>query len=176
MDDIKAVFRSIDTDSSGKISREEFVAAVERMDIQCDASAAFDILDVDKSGVLTIEELCFSIGADLLSAKQQGVTAATCLAQVLSALQPDVKGGPLAVATPVGSSPAPPAEEHDLTCCDYFLAATPLTACSLCCCSTYGGAVAGKPLVGMPRVIEYISTVKDANVHYRWHVRASTAD
>ena len=161
IDEIRSLFRSLDTDGNRSLDLAEFVAGAASLGLPptSDPVKAFELLDVDGSGELSLDEICLAIGPDLLAAKQQGVTATACLANVIANLHAPVKdeaasAAPatageappaLTIATPVGSRPAAGPEERNVTCGDYFAALLP---CYLCCCSTYGGAVANKTLQG----------------------------
>ena len=183
MDEIRSLFRSLDTDGNKALDLKEFVTGAASLGLPpgSDPVKAFELLDVDGSGELSLDELCLAIGPDLLAAKQQGVTATACLTNVIANLHVPVKdeasatavaageaAPALVIATPIGSRPAAGPEERDLTCGDYFAALLP---CYLCCCSTYGGAVTNETLQGLPQVLDYVVRVKEDAVQYSWTIQ-----
>ena len=88
MDELRSLFRKIDADGNQTLDLKEFVAGVASLDLPptSDPAKAFQLLDVDGSGELSLDEICFALGPDLLAAMEQGVTATACLASVIAKL------------------------------------------------------------------------------------------
>ena len=192
MDEIRSLFSSVDNDDDDTINLNEFLTCAASLGIPrwngvagtCDPAKAFALLDVDGSGQLSLDELCLAIGPNLLAAKQRGVTATACLADVITKLHAPA-AGPAAVATATMSrdtkSPtAMPAddvlrrpEERELTCCDYTSSLFPC----YWCCSTFGRLTwhdseeDGDALVGLNSLIDYVVGVKEESVEYYWSVK-----
>ena len=184
MREIQALFNTLDQDGSTLISLEEFVRGVKGIDMipdhrlkgpglpaDCDLAAIFKHLDDDGDGRLDVEELCLAIGADLLAAKERGVTAPACLMKVLTTIQPS--GSESEEPTrPGGAGPDEDLVDADICAPgspgEYICAAFPFT---LACYSHWGIESAEDRIVGLPRLLEYVGRVKECDVHYRWNVR-----
>ena len=192
MDEIRSLFSSVDNDDDDTINLNEFLTCAASLGIPrwngvagtCDPAKAFALLDVDGSGQLSLDELCLAIGPNLLAAKQRGVTATACLADVITKLHAPA-AGPAAVATATMSrdSKSPTAmsaddvlrrpEERELTCCDYISSLFPCYWCF----STFGRLTwhdseeDGDALVGLNSLIDYVVGVKEESVEYYWSVK-----
>jgi len=189
MDEIRSLFSSVDKDDDDTINMNEFLTCAASLGIPrwngvagtCDPAKVFALLDVDGSGQLSLDELCLAIGPNLLAAKQRGVTATACLADVITKLHAPA-AGPAAVATATMSrdTKSPTAmyaddvlrrpEERELTCCDYISSLFPCYWWF----STYGSISSqgsDDVLVGLSNVIDYVVGVKEEQVEYNWSVQ-----
>ena len=68
-DSVSVLFKALDTDGDGKISREEFIAGFDKLQAELEpeaeaaAAATFAAVDADKSGKLDLEELVSALAA-----------------------------------------------------------------------------------------------------------------
>ena len=189
MDEIRSLFSSVDNDDDDTINLNEFLTCAASLGIPrwngvagtCDPAKAFALLDVDGSGQLSLDELCLAIGPNLLAAKQQGVTATACLADVITKLHAPAAGPAAVVAATMSRDTKSPTamsaddalrrpEERQLTCCDYIGSLFPC----YWCCSTFGCATQqdfDEALVGLNSLIDHVVSVKEAPVEYNWSVQ-----
>merc|ERR1719181_1296094 len=54
---VKAWKQSLDTDKSGLVSKEEFIAAMEKLEWEGDAARLFKLYDIDGGGSISLEEI-----------------------------------------------------------------------------------------------------------------------
>lgn len=54
---VKAWKESLDVDKSGKVTKEEFLACMEKLSFAGDANRVYKLLDFDLSGHITLEEI-----------------------------------------------------------------------------------------------------------------------
>mmetsp|Transcript_40021 Transcript_40021/g.110202 ORF Transcript_40021/g.110202 Transcript_40021/m.110202 type:complete len:657 (+) Transcript_40021:72-2042(+) len=149
---LRSVVRAADIDRNGKISREDFSKAIrneglaEKLDLRlCDASAMFDLLDVDNSGQVDLDEFVFvcirikgaNRGIDMASLMYFNKRIAVWWADRIDAMEKDLgnilnllgsspptargssvsrHNAPPASAAPAGASPAANSNAVPLTC------------------------------------------------------------
>ena len=185
--EIAEAFNMLDVSGSGlkgigdaKITLDEFKKGITRLQLHDPPGSApgwkddaFDRFDVDNSGFVDYNELCFAIGREVMSAKANGVkkTAKDCLQDVIGGLQQTQTAaeaeGKLAADAAVVQVKQTSAEE-ECECGTYCI----LTICPcVVLCEGPGAAMGGEKIEGMEKAVEYVSKGKEELPEFRWHIQ-----
>ena len=212
--EIAEAFNMLDVSGSGlkgigdaKITLDEFKKGITRLQLHDPPGSApgwkddaFDRFDVDKSGFVDYNELCFALGREVMNAKANGIkkTAKECLQDVIGGLQQTQTAAKVAAMAAAKSNEdiarldegrrEEAAEAAGKLAADAAVVQVEQTSaeeqndeCGMyfcltifpCCilCHGFGKAMGGEKIEGMEKAVEYVSKGKDDLPDFRWHIQ-----